>query len=318
MCYHLHKYDRWNTTTKSFDVIKNEIDSAILRGCNYMDITGGEPTIYPDIIRTIEYAKEKSLASCIITNGITSVDKIKNIIDSGLTDFLVSRHGLKETHNFITDYNYAYDKQVEFLDYIVRDIPIRFNCVITQFNQNDLPAIAREMSEYSPYVVNFINMNPHYEWGTKSSETQKVMANLKIVEPHLNEAISILEDKNIRVNVRYYPMCRIDKEYWRCIANDLHVVFELYDSFYQRDINCEWDYEIQPKNIEAHSAWGIRTSKNNEEKSEPCSGCSLQNICGGINKHYHRISKEIYGELCTPQDIAVPNDFYYFRKDNAL
>lgn len=311
-CYHLHKYDNWKNTRKSFDEVKKIIDDGKARGNDYMDITGGEPTMYPDIIKTLSYAHENGIRTCIITNGIVGKNKTKEILDTGINDFLVSRHGFEDTHNFITNTTNGYDQQIRFLNQISSQMRFRFNCVIHQFNYGELISIAEDMLKYEPTIINFINMNPHHEWMHKEMQTKEVVANLNEVEAQLNEIIPMCEAKGTYVNVRYYPMCRIDPIYRRCVCNDLAVMFDSY----------EWDYSTSPKTTEKYFEWGVNCSNANEEKGEPCCRCDLQKVCGGGNKHFHKVANEVYGEQFTPQKLDITGltdieQMWYYRQQNV-
>jgi MoaA/NifB/PqqE/SkfB family radical SAM enzyme len=304
-CYHLHRYDTWKDTVKSFEDMKKEIDAGKARGNEWMDITGGEPTVYLHILKVIEYAHSIGLKVCIITNGIVSEKRTQELIDVKLDEFLVSRHGKANTHNIITNTGDGYYKQCEFLNQIKDKIQIRFNCVINKLNQNDLELISICLCEWNPKIVNFINFNPHHEWKNVDFTKQEIIADLNIVKSQLNLAIEFLEKYNIGVNVRYYPMCKIAEKYRRCICNDLHVMFDPY----------EWDYKTMPKTVERFYKWGVATSNANEEKGSPCNMCDLQNICGGVNKYFHKASTELYGEVLKPIQLNEKIDFYHYRKD---
>lgn len=307
-CYYLHTYDNWSKYDWSFEKVKSEIDKGIQRGNNYMDITGGEPTIRKDICDIVSYAYSKGIKTCIITNGIVSTKITSDLLNGTIDDFLISRHGLESTHDFITNSNGAYKIQKRFINALKsRGMKFRFNCVINKFNQNEIFDIANDIAEDEPYIVNFINMNPHHEWMEKNLETSKVAADLFIVEPILNKAIEYLESKNIGVNVRYYPMCRIKEEYRNCICNDLHVVFDPY----------EWDYSITPKTFNAFFEWSKRTSKSIENKRFPCNKCDLQNICGGINKSFNKATDAMFPIPIYDSKIEDKNDFYFYRKFNT-
>jgi MoaA/NifB/PqqE/SkfB family radical SAM enzyme len=308
MCYHLHTYNSWNEQTWSFEQIKQCIDEGKERGGNnYMDITGGEPTIHPNICATIEYALSKDIRTCIITSGYIHDNRINSIISSGIDDWLVSRHGLKDTHNFVTNNQEAYDRQIKFLDRIKnKGMSFRFNCVINKFNQTDLYKIAQEMIKFKPRIVNFINMNPHKEWMDKTLETQEVIADLELAGFYLDMAIELLESKGIGVNVRYYPMCQIDEKYRRCVCNDSHVMFDPY----------EWDYQTTPKTLDRFKQWGIDTSNCVELKEEPCKSCDLFNICGGINKAFHNACGDNTQVEKITNFTGDKNDFYWYRKHN--
>jgi MoaA/NifB/PqqE/SkfB family radical SAM enzyme len=310
-CYHLHTYDKWKESRKSFDLVKALIDQGKARGNNYLDITGGEPTIYPDIEKVIEYALSQGIRTCIITNGIVSEKKTQSIIDSGIDDWLISRHGLEKTHNFLTNTKNGYNKQIRFIEQLVKNHQtFRFNIVISKYNQNELYDIVHELLWMGIRIVNFINFNPHTDWMSKDIEVKEVMANLRIVENNLNLVIKFLEDQRIGVNVRYYPMCRILAKYRRCICNDLHVSFDPY----------EWDYPKNPKTFEHYYKYSVNELSNKiEEKEKPCWECDLQWICGGINKTFHKYSNEIYGEVCIPQTFeGDKKDFYFYRQNNVM
>jgi len=300
--------------------MKRRIDDGISRGNTHMDITGGEPTVYPDIVKLVEYAAEHGISTCIITNGIVSSDKAEALMAAGVEEWLVSRHGTEPIHNYITNAPRSFTLQLRFLDVCRKqNVPVRFNCVLTKFNENILLEMAAEMLRFSPVVVNFINMNPHHEWMSKDLATQDVIADLPRSAPMLADAIALLEEGGVRVNVRYYPMCLLPKKYWRCVANDLHVVWELYDEVLGRDINCEWDYQIAPKTCETHLRWARRTSLLVEEQGYPCVACDAKTICGGVNRHFHRVYVSYHRqELCRPiVDSSLPkDDFYFFRRHN--
>lgn len=308
-CYYLHTYDDWKNHTWSLEKVKVQIDAGKRRGNDYMDITGGEPTLYPHICEAIGYAMCKGILTCIITNGLASEQRTKEIIDAGVDEFLISRHGLKDTHDFVTNCQGAYERQERFIEQIKDNRKhFRFNCVINRFNQAEIFEIAIELARYKPNIVNFINMNPHHEWMEKGLETKEVAADLNVVVFRLNSAIRYLEQKGIGVNVRYYPMCRIAEEYRRCICNDLHVMFDPY----------EWDYGMVPKTNEAYSNWGERTSQRVECREQPCSGCKLQFICGGINKAFNTATGGKYPKPVNDYiEGCYQDDFYYYRKHNT-
>lgn len=304
-CYHLHKFDRWKDFTKPVERVKDEIDAGISRGNNYMDVTGGEPSIYPGIEELISYAMDRGIRSCIITNGIMKPEKADSLLASGLHGFLVSRHGLEGCHNFITNHVNGYKKQLIFLDRVAGRCHLRFNVVITRHNQSDLSAIADELIEYNPVIVNFINFNPHHEWVSHDLQAKDVIADWSIVSRSLDDAIDKLENAGVGVNVRYSPMCRVNEFHRKNICNDLHVVFDPY----------EWDYSIQPKTFDAFYDWGARCSASNELKSEPCSNCALFNQCGGINKHFRRNSLDAVRPVLGEKSET---DCFFYRKHNIM
>ena len=312
-CYHLHRVEEWKHTRQTFERVKQAIDEGLARGNDYMDITGGEPTMYPHICETIDYALSNGIRTNVITHGMVGHNRTAKILDSGIDDWLVSVHNLKEKQDTITVVKGSHKKQVRFIEQIAKQMTFRVNCVINRDNQEDLVDVARFVSQYPVRIVNFINFNPHHEWKEEDTASSKLVADLNIVEPLLNEAIGVLEANRIGVNVRYYPMCRISESYRRCVCNYSQLTFDPY----------EWDHYIRPKTREAHLEWNKNCSLDYEEKGAPCSQCDLQNICGGINKHFRRVAEQTIGEPCVAQTIeglsdADKNDVYYYRKHNSM
>lgn len=305
-CYYKHLGDLRNQQFAKLQKLKRDVDAARNRGNTSIDITGGEPTIYHEIFELVKYIKETGMKCSIITNGLAGENTTDKLIDCGVDEFLVSVHGLKETHEFLTEKNNC-EKQERFLNQIKDKVLLRTNTVINIFNQTELSRLSEYLSIYNPKIVNFINFNPHYDWAKDQKGVQNIVADLYVVEEQLNSSIKLLESKNIGVNVRYYPMCRISEEYRRCVCNDMHVVFDPY----------EWDYDIMPKCHDSFVDWAIKTSRENELKDTPCNACELFGICGGINKYYHYASLRL---MLTPQLNTGKNyfDFYCYRKENTL
>lgn len=312
-CYYHHLGNLRLQGWKNLDSLYIEIRNGISRGNDRVEITGGEPSLHPYLGKIVSYLKRNNIKCCIITNGVMQDERVRELIDSGVDEFLISRHGTIPVHDSVTGQAGALARQNRTIE-IIRDAMgqgkvtngFRFNFVLNRHNQMDVLFVAQEIRDYKPTMINFINMNPHHEWAN-STKTSQIIADLRIVEPLLNEAIDMLEAANIAVNVRYYPMCRIAERYRYCICNDLHVMFD----------QKEWDYAVVPKTFDRYKRWGIDTSTDVEEKKEPCCSCDLQWICGGANKHWHKASINAYGELLVAQSIPGIDtaDFYHYRKN---
>ena len=306
-CYHKHLGDLRKQGFKDFNAMVTEINNAKLRGNEWIDFTGGEPTICPDIYALIDQVHSEGMKACIITNGIAA--KPDELIRYKLDDLLVSIQGPEEVHDKLAQHPNARRAQIEFLQAINGYIPFRFNTVINALTQNRLYDTIVEMAGLIPYIWNFINFNPHYDWAASSEETQGIIADLDIVQRQMEQVIPTLERLKRGVNLRYYPMCKISEEYRRVVCNDYHVSFDPY----------EWDYSIHPKTVEAHLRWALSGSQNTELKDFPCSHCKLYHICGGVNKYFYEAYKT-NGHLLEPvkEYIGDYYDFYKYREQNIL
>lgn len=306
-CYYLHTDMEM---VAPWEDVKASIDRAKARGNDYIDVTGGEPMLYPVINELILYARTVcGMGVCIITNGIANTGKYDSAIDMGVDDWLISMHGVEEVHDMLVNRKDARAKQRELIHIIAdRQKTYRVNHVITAQNYGTLPLFVGELLklELRPRIVNFINFNPHHEWKT-STESNQFVANLKCVQSMLEPAIEQLEAEEIGVNVRYYPMCRMKPKLRRTICNDLHVGFDPY----------EWDYDLQPKTFECFMEWAQLNSQKTEHKERPCSVCDLFMICGGINAAYNEFTEGKCIEAVTDFD-GDKGDFYYYRRGNTV
>ena len=310
MCYWLHELKSGTASWESLEKLKQDIFKAQQRGNNYIDATGGEPTLYPYITELIKHAASLRMKFCIITNGITGEKQIQKILESGIDDWLVSVHHQSMKIKGEKDFN-VLERQERFFkqvqEYSNEDRPYRFNCCMSRENQNCLVSTATWAVKWNPRIFNFINMNPHNDWQKDIEGTKAVIGNLDILEKQLCEAIPILLESGCRINVRYYPMCRLPEAFRQYICNDRQVLFDPY----------EWDYNITPKTFQAYIKAADNMSRSIEWNGQPCLKCDLKFICGGINSAFFRADGR-RGIIQAVKLEGVPkDDFYHYRRHNT-
>lgn len=303
-CYYLHKD---LTSIYPIGQALDSIKAGKERGCDYYDVTGGEPTIYPYILKLLEYGNDLNLRCCIITNGTAGPKRTKEILDTGIHDWLISIHGMQQSHDWLVQKEGVRQKQIRFMDQVRNQMRFRINYVMTAYNQNEIVETAKWLNKWQPTIINFILFNPHHTWKTHK-DSSKVVPDLNVIEQQLNEAIPILEENGTGANVRYYPMCKIAPEYRRCVCSDLHVIFD----------NREWDYDEMPKTFDHYRQWGVKLSRKTENHTDPCNRCQLEWICGGLNKFFYNICGRKYLEPVNDVNITDVNDFYHYRKHNVM
>lgn len=311
MCYWLHELKSGSASWESLEKLKQDIFKAQQRGNNYIDATGGEPTLYPHITELITHAASLNMKFCIITNGITGEKQIQRILEAGIDDWLVSVHHeamkLKGGKEFnVRERQERFFKQVQ--SYSKEDRPYRFNCCMSRKNQNYLVPTAMWAGKWKPRIFNFINMNPHNDWQKDVEGTKTVIGDLDILEKQLCEAISILLEYGCGVNVRYYPMCRIPEVYRKHVCNDRQVLFDPY----------EWDYNITPKSFQTYLKAADNMSRSVEWNGQPCLKCDLKFICGGINSAFFRADGRNNIVQAVKIEGVPRDDFYHYRIRNEL
>ncbi len=305
MCYYAYDRSDWS---KSLEEVQSELGAAFERGNTSVDFTGGEPTIYPKMAEVIRYAESIGLHTCIITNGL-AVERVKKLAEAGCTEWLLSIHGFEEQQDRLLNVDGAWDK----MNRTVRILKesgcfIRVNCTLTKYNYRDLPKLARYYDlEIVPHVVNFINFNPHYEWGRHEQpeiveRLNEVQVRSSEVAPWLKEALDYLSEAKYWVNVRYFPLCLL-KGYEHHVCNNPQVMFDPY----------EWDYGVAPKTAEAYLEHGREFQRRINTKDGACASCGMIDVCGGLHANY----AHLHGFSEMEPYCEKSGDPYHFRNDLA-
>lgn len=304
MCYYSYDDSNW---TKTLNQISLELASAKSRGNLSVDFTGGEPTIHPEMDKVILEAEGMGLHTCVITNGLAR-EKVKKLTEAGCSEWLVSVHGFEAQHDRLLGVPGAWKKVNDTIQELNgRGSFVRINCTLTRYNAKDLPKLAKHyVSEFQPRIVNFINFNPHYEWGNSDQpevykRLNEVQINGSEVAPYLKEAIDILASHNTWVNVRYFPFCLL-RGYETYICNNPQVMFDPY----------EWDYGVMPKSSEVYLKYGRELQSRIGSSEGACGECGILDVCGGIHVNYARLHG--YREL-TPYRDERSDYPYYFKTD---
>ncbi len=281
MCYYTYEQSDWS---KPLEMVQDELRASLERGNTSVDFTGGEPTIYPQMAEVIRYAESIGLHTCIITNGL-ALEKVKKLAEAGCTEWLLSIHGFEDQQDRVLNVPGAWDKMKRTARFLNESgCFVRVNCTLTRYNFKDLPKLAAYYDiEVSPRIVNFINFNPHYEWGRHEQpeivqRLNEVQVCASEVAPWLKQALDYLNERKYWVNVRYFPLCLL-KGYEHHVCNNPQVMFDPY----------EWDYGVFPKTAEAYLEHGREFQRRINTSEGPCASCGMIDVCGGLNRNYAQI-----------------------------
>jgi MoaA/NifB/PqqE/SkfB family radical SAM enzyme len=282
-------------------------------GNNAVDIQGGEPTIYPQIFELIEYCNSIGLEPTLITNGIVlaNEDIAKKFKDVGIKDFLFSIHAIGETYDRIVGLKGGSIKQMKALYNLQKyNIPFRLNCTLTKEAGNQLVDISKLAIETGAKVVNFIAFNPFADQQGKRNLID--VPRYSDLTENLQKSINLLEEHDIEVNIRYFPICMLDEKYRKNIYNAQQLSYDKH----------EWDY----------NSWTWTTRFNQKSNSDeldkpiPILLYNLNEYNGidfsewskhGTKKHYYRdvSDYEIFELMLKLFSADVPKELLY--KNNA-
>src|SRR3989338_2326912 len=131
-CTFCINYDKRKIHYPSYLDVKKEILSAKKRGRTYLEIIGGEPTVRPDIISLIKYAKELNFDTIMIaTNGrmLSYEDFARTILKAGLNSIIFSIHGhTAKLHDLLTQAPGSFEqlnKGVKNVQRIIKELNLK-------------------------------------------------------------------------------------------------------------------------------------------------------------------------------------------------
>lgn len=320
MCYYRVEDDFY--TVDPWEKVRAEVMKAVSRGCDSVEVTGGEPMQADWIVDLVKLCVEQNLPPRIISSLVCPEATLDAVLDAGVDDWLISMHGAKdETHNSIVQVPKARYFQKRRLAKIADRMDYCLNYCILGYNQTEMAEFAQwavNPGHRIAKVVNFINFNAFTPWLKDEhwkEEATKNVVDFRIATPILTEAIDILESVGVGVNVRYTPLCCVAERHRKNVCNDLHVWADA----------GEWDNSIPQvggRTVAQGEAYGRSLSLHNELQTAPCSGCGLHKVCGGANKIWHQLALEKFEvetltQIPTPSELTEPA-YWHYRQHNVL
>lgn len=123
-------------------------------------ITSTEPLIWKNLIKAIDYAKQKECPVQVTTNGLLLPKKIDSLIEAKLDSLWVSIDGIKELHNEIRGHSKSFENiKVGFLKAKDKIKTRGINHVISNYNYHKVVDFAKEIVNFHPTVVSFSHLN---------------------------------------------------------------------------------------------------------------------------------------------------------------
>jgi MoaA/NifB/PqqE/SkfB family radical SAM enzyme len=333
-CYYTYApTKRWRT----LEEVKE--DARIFRhryGQDRVDITGGEPTVFPDIFPLVAYCRDIGLRPTIITNTQKLADPavVSRYVDHGLFDFLCSVHAIGSVYDDITQARDGWsrlEKAIENLN--DAGVPWRANCTLTRPVIPQLEEVARFVDSRHGRVLNFISFNPFYEWEEKGAGD--FQARHSEIRPHLVRALEHCDRVGLEANVRYMPFCMMKGHEEKCynfqqLSYDSHEWSYATWVFSERglfDPKTRWLWRVAAGNgirwlgralgeERAFRLWALKNRRSLYRQGDPCAECGLRRICDRFTKQY----ADRYGfEEADPYlDLDVSDPLHFITRQEKV
>lgn len=265
---------RYKYKPRTLDEIKTIILNEYNLWARSVVFTWWEPTVHPNLVEAISYAKELWFIQIQVQSNWTNFDNIeyvKKLINAWVTEFSPSIHWFKkETHNKQVWTPWAWDRVVKWLINLRKlNCIVIINSVITNDNYKEIPLLAKLLIDLK--VTQFQFAFVHILWSAdKNKET--VVPKKSLVIPYVHKALDLAKSAGIPAYTEAIPYCLMQ---WYEYAISENVMPET-------SIN---DAEIRTESYAEYrwNEWKI--------KREECKSCSKYELCEWPWKEY----PEMYG-----------------------
>lgn len=254
--------------THDFESMRVLVDDFVARGYFGIILTGGEPTLHPELPRIAAYANERGLHVRLITNGsrLSQPDFARALGEAGVRLVHVSVYSvrpdveakLRGTEDTLPKAYAAIDNAARF------GIEVNINCVINKLNADHLHENVRTLVEQHPHIRHFVWNNLDPSMGRAEVNQAMFTPRLAEFELSLHRAMKFLHRSGRTFRVEKVPLCYMTDFAWASTETRKIVKSE------ERIVHF-----LDDKQTVRQTAWG-------HIYTEACDACSLRTICGGL------------------------------------
>ncbi len=254
--------------THDFETMKPLVDDFVDRGYFGVILTGGEPTLHPELPRICAYAREQGLHVRMITNGHRLADEsfAREMADAGLQLVHVSVYSVRpEVEAQLRGTTDTLGRAFAAVENAHRHgVEVNINCVINRLNADHLDESVRYWIQHHPYIRHFV-------WNNLDPSTGRAEVNQAQFTPRpadfalsLHRALKLLHKSGRTFRVEKVPLCYMTDFAWASTETRKIVKGE------ERIVHF-----LDAKQTVRQTDW-------EHVYADGCDECSLRMICGGL------------------------------------
>jgi hypothetical protein len=244
------------------------VDDLVQRNFFGVILTGGEPSLHPELPRICRYATDRGLHVRMITNGWRLSDEsfARDMAEAGLKLTHVSVYSvrpdieerLRGTAGTLEKAFAAVENAHKF------GIEVNINCVINKLNADHLDENIRHWMTHHPHIRHFVWNNLDPSMGRAEVNQAQFTPRLADFELSLSRAMRLLHKSGRTFRVEKVPLCYMSDFPWastetRKIVKGEERIVHFLDAK-QTVRQTDWEHLYSPV----------------------CSACSVRTICGGL------------------------------------
>jgi len=262
---------------------KTWIDKFKERGYAGLILTGGEPTMHPDLDKLVAYARKRGIPPRIITNGqkLAAKGGLERLRDAGLEHMHVSVYSHRpKTQGFLTGKKDSLSRIFKTLDNAGRlNIRVDINTVINSYNADHLSGLVEQILRRWPYIFHFVwnNLDPLMN---RAAENRDTIPKLRDFEVELFRAMTLVKRSGRTFRAERVPLCymtdfaEFSTETRKIVKSEGRAIYFLDEKGIKvQDKKAFWSYGKAPR----------------------CAACSLESVCAGLYEMDRYYSSD---ELC--------------------
>lgn len=285
--------NRCDKNHKNLNKIKEEIKLASKKNSKLI-ISGGDPTIHPELEQIIKFSKEQGFKKIqLITNGrmFASKEFTEKIISAGITEVTFSVHGHNsKIHDHLTSVPGSFKQIIKGILNIKnnssnKQIILNTDTCVTKYNYKDILKTIKFV--YEILGINEINLMTMLPEGNAWKYKEDIIINPKLTAPYIKEVLNYSIKNNINLWLSRFPAKYLEN-YERFIEDPYKAIDEVRgrkQMFETKNLLC---------------------------KGDKCDYCPIKQICNKLvlfeqikqeQLHLNKYSKKISLELNNIEEI---------------
>ena len=285
------------------------VDDLVARDYYGVVLTGGEPTLHPELPEVVRYAKAQGLHVRMITNGSRLADPefAARLAEAGLDLVHVSIYSVRpEVEASLRGMPGTLDKAFAAIDQAVaHGIPVNINSVINKQNADHLHENIAYLIKHHPGVRHFVWNNLDPSMGRAEVNQDRFLHRMADLKDSLYRALRLLHLSGRTFRVERVPLCYMPEFAWASTETRKIVKGE------ERLVHF----------LDAKQT--VRQTSFEHIYAPTCHECSVRNICGGLFERGSAYDPAELQALDVPmrpiveQVITDPSDPSYALRDYA-
>jgi len=275
----------------TFESMRVLVDDFVRRGYFGVILTGGEPSLHPELPQITRYARDAGLHVRMITNGFRLADPAfaAELAAAGLQLVHVSVYSVRpEVEERLRATPDTLQRALAAIDNAHRfGIEVNVNCVINKLNADHLDENVRHFLKHHPHVRHFIWNNLDPSMGRAEVNQAEFTPRLADFERSLWRALCLLHQSGRTFRVEKVPLCYLSGFEWASTETRKIVKGE------ERIVHF-----LDHKQTVRQTDW-------QHLYAEACGVCSLRSICGGLFDRGAAYDKAELAPVFVSQDAIV-------------